>query len=169
MDKKMGSMEPMIPKPSAATYTEKNRHVKTKIIPISDEFIPQYETKGAACCDLKANVGEGRILTVGSGESVKIPCGFKMQLQSGWEAQLRSKSGMATKVVMITNGIGTIDDDYRDEVAVLLSNFGKEVLEIKHGQRIAQMALKPVYYFDWEIDNLDESDREGGFGSTGCH
>jgi len=167
-DKKMGIMEPTIPKTTAASYVEKTRHIKVKIDPISDEFIPEYKTKGAACCDLKANIGAGRILTVGSGQSVKVPCGFRMQIQPGWEAQLRSRSGLATKVVMITNGIGTIDDDFRDEIQVLLSNFGKEVLEIKHGKRIAQMALKPVYYFDWDVGSLDETDREGGFGSTGA-
>jgi len=40
-------------------------------------------------------------------------------------------------------------------------------LEIKHGQRVAQLALKPVYCFNWDVGPLDESDREGGFGSTG--
>jgi dUTPase len=51
---------------------------------------------------------------------------------------------------------------------VIINNAGREIVNIKHGDRFAQMALKPVWYFEWNIvSELDETDRKGGFGSTG--
>lgn len=132
-----------------------------------------YKSRGAACCDLIANIppnelGE-RIIRLAPGHSETIDCGFSMALPPGWEAQLRCRSGMAQKSIQVTNGIGTIDDDYRGRVMVILNNAGREIVNIKHGDRFAQMALKPVFYFQWNIVNaLDETERgEGGFGSTG--
>jgi dUTP pyrophosphatase len=76
---------------------------------------------------------------------------------------------LAENGLIVTNGIGTIDSDYRGPVSVLLTNIGKEIMKIKHKDRIAQMTLKPVWYFVWqETDTLDETERNtGGFGSTG--
>ena len=51
----------------------------------------------------------------------------------------------------------------------LFATFIGPTIEIKKGQRIAQMALRPVYYFSFEeVDKLSETERnEKGFGSTG--
>lgn len=167
MDKKRGVVRVKVPTTAQREHFM-GRRIKTQIVPISDEFVPEYQTEGSACCDVRANLA-GLTITLGAGESGKIPVGFKLQLPPGYEAQIRSRSGMAARAVFLSNGIGTIDEDYPDEVAVLLTNLGSEPLEIKHGDRIAQMALKPVFYFDFDVvDTLDSStDRMGGFGSTG--
>lgn len=136
-------------------------------------FIPMYKTKGSAAADLVANVEPDpvgkRELRLMPGHVVTVDCGFRMALEPGWEAQIRARSGLARSGVQVTNGIGTIDDDYRGRVQVILNNAGKEIVVIKHGDRVAQMALKPVYYFNWNIvSELDDTERgDGGFGSTG--
>jgi dUTP pyrophosphatase len=152
--------------------TQGGTRIPVKIKADSPQFIPMYKTKGSAAADLIANIppndiGE-RIIRIAPGHIETIDCGFTMALPPGWEAQIRARSGLAQKGIQVTNGIGTIDDDYRGRIMVIINNAGREIVNIKHGDRFAQMALKPVWYFEWNIvSELDETDRKGGFGSTG--
>lgn len=139
----------------------------------SPQFIPMYKTKGSACCDLVANIppnenGE-RLVRLNPRNIETIDCGFSMALPDGWEAQIRARSGLAQKGVQVTNSPGTIDSDYIGKIQVVVNNAGKEIVVIKHGDRLAQMALKPVYYFQWNmVSELKSTERgENGFGSTG--
>ena len=102
---------------------------------------------------------------------VKVPVGFKMAMNSGWEMQVRPRSGMSMKTQLrIANTPGTIDADYRDEVAILFDNFSNEPYYIKAGDRIAQFVISPVYRFKGlvteSVANIG-SNRGGGFGSSG--
>lgn len=147
--------------------------VPVKIKAEDPRFIPMYKTKGAAAADLIANIEPNekneRAIRLMPGHIEVVDCGFSMALPPGWEAQIRARSGLASRGVTMANGVGTIDDDYRGRVTAILQNNGREIVVIKHGDRIAQMLLKPVYYFQWAVvDQLDETERgEGGFGSTG--
>ena len=99
-----------------------------------------------------------------------IATGFSMQLPSGYEAQIRPRSGLALKHgVTVANAPGTIDSDYRGEVAVILINLSQQDFTITPGMRIAQMVIAPVTHCRFEDTlQLDISDRgAGGFGSTG--
>jgi dUTP pyrophosphatase len=152
---------------------KKNNQIPAKIIPDDPMFIPMYKTKGSTCMDLVANIppqhdGKQEIRFL-PGHLIKIDCGFKMALDEGWEAQIRCRSGLAERGIQVTNGIGSIDSDYRGRIAVLLNNAGKEIVVLKHGDRIAQMAIVPAYQCVWQIvKELDVTERnEGGFGSTG--
>ena len=62
-----------------------------------------------------------------------------------------------------------IDADYRGNVGVVLFNHGDEDLEVKRGDRVAQLILEKISYADIiEVADLDSTARgEGGFGSTG--
>lgn len=102
---------------------------------------------------------------------VKVPVGFKMAMNSGWEMQVRPRSGMSMKTQLrIANTPGTIDADYRDEVAILFDNFSNEPYYIKTGDRIAQFVISPVYRFKGlvteSVANIGNN-RGGGFGSSG--
>jgi dUTP pyrophosphatase len=86
------------------------------------------------------------------------------------EAQLRPRSGLARDFgITVLNSPGTIDSDYRDEVAVLLINHGTEVFHVKRGMRVAQMVLAPVRHASIKLSStpLPKTERKGGFGSTG--
>ena len=67
------------------------------------------------------------------------------------------------------NSPGTIDADYRGELKVLLTNFGKEPFTVKFGDRIAQLVISKVEKADIELsDELSKTKRDsGGFGHTG--
>lgn len=99
-----------------------------------------------------------------------IPTGIAIALPPGYEAQIRARSSLPAKHgVIVGNGPGTIDADYRGEIGVILINASKETFIIEHGMRVAQMMVSPVDKVEWnKKDHLDETARGvGGYGSTG--
>ena len=74
---------------------------------------------------------------------------------------------MAVKGIDVSAGV--IDRDYRGEVKVLLHNHGSATLEVKPGDRIAQLIVERIAMVDIEeVENLDATERgDKGFGSTG--
>lgn len=104
------------------------------------------------------------------GERALVPTGLAMALPEGFEAQVRPRSGLAAKNgVTVLNTPGTVDADYRGEVAVILINLGQEAFTIRRGERIAQMVIAPVTQAALAVvAELGETARgAGGFGSTG--
>ena len=106
------------------------------------------------------------------------PCfaGFPIIENEITELQIRSRSGLAYKHgVCVLNGIGTIDNDYRGEIGVILQNNGHEPFEIKIKDRIAQGIFNPlkqciwqeVSQEDFEANYCNTERGSGGFGSTG--
>ena len=133
-----------------------------------DVVLPEYATYGAAGMDIAAHIDTA--VTLAPFARAAIATGFSIQLPFGYEAQIRPRSGLALKHgVTVANAPGTIDSDYRGEVAVILINLSQQDFTIKSGMRIAQMVIAPVTYSHLEdVSHLDISDRgTGGFGSTG--
>lgn len=134
---------------------------------------PFYATKASAGFDLKAFIPEQGEIILKAGSRDKIPTGLKMVIPQGFEVQIRPRSGLAFKHgISLTNTPGTIDSDYRGELQILIINHGDEDFVIKHGERVAQAVIAPVWQAKFkEISELpDESDNDrgaGGFGSTG--
>lgn len=134
----------------------------------ADIPLPSYATDGSAGMDIRAAV-EGD-LVIPPGETVLVPTGFAIAVPPGYEAQVRPRSGLAIKhQVGILNSPGTIDSDYRGEVRIILTNFGKEPFRVGRGDRIAQMIIAPYARAEWEEqDALETTARgAGGFGHTG--
>ena len=130
--------------------------------------LPAYQTAGAAGLDLRAAV-EFPVF-VEPAQRVQIPTGLAMAIPSGFEGQVRARSGMAWKKgLAVINAPGTIDSDYRGEVKVLAINLSDERIQIKRGDRVAQLVIAPVVQATLlEVTTLDDTDRgSGGFGSTG--
>ncbi|WP_428535109.1 dUTP diphosphatase [Rhodopila sp.] len=130
--------------------------------------LPSYASAGAAGMDLIAAVQDP--VTVGPGQRVLIPTGLTIALPAGYELQIRPRSGLALRHgITLPNTPGTIDEDYRGEIAVILLNTGAEAFVVERGARIAQAVLAPVSRAGWrEVDALDGTERgAGGFGSTG--
>ena len=131
--------------------------------------MPAYATEGAAGFDLPAWLPEGE-LTLGPGERTLVPTGIYLELPAGYEAQVRARSGLSVKHgIGLTNGIGTIDSDYRGEVMVALINWGKEPFTIRDGDRIAQVVIASYVRAELTVSaELAETERgSGGFGHTG--
>ncbi|MGV4876466.1 dUTP diphosphatase [Acetobacter indonesiensis] len=130
--------------------------------------LPSYATAGAAGMDLIAAVRESLILQPGG--RTLVPTGLRIALPPGYELQVRPRSGLAFKNgIILPNSPGTIDEDYRGEVGVIMLNAGDQPFVITRGMRIAQAVVAPVERVSWdECDELDETERgTGGFGSTG--
>jgi dUTP pyrophosphatase len=130
--------------------------------------LPSYATSGAAGMDLLAAVKDP--VTVGPGDRALIPTGLTIALPPGYELQIRPRSGLALRHgITLPNTPGTIDEDYRGEIGIIILNTGKEPFVIERGARVAQAVLTPVTRAVWqEVDGLDTTARDtGGFGSTG--
>jgi len=130
--------------------------------------LPAYATPSAAGMDLLAAVAEP--LTIPPGGRVLVPTGIKIALPAGYELQVRPRSGLALKHgVVLPNSPGTVDEDYRGELQVIVMNAGEAPFTVERGMRIAQAVVAPVVRAHWrEVDVLPETARgDGGFGSTG--
>ena len=133
----------------------------------ADLPLPGYATAGSAGVDLMAAIAAPRTLAPGRRDA--IPTGIAIALPPGYEAQVRPRSGLARNYgIGIVNAPGTVDPDYRGEIAVLLVNLGDTAFTVEPGMRIAQLVIAPVVRADWrETEALDATGRRGGFGSTG--
>lgn len=109
-------------------------------------------------------------ITLKPWQSSMVSTNLFIEIEEGYEGQLRSRSSLSTKHrLILLNGIGTIDSDYRGEVKVPLLNLGNEEYQINKGDRIAQLVFnKLVDVEQLDVERLEESERgKGGFGSTG--
>lgn len=168
--------------------------MKIDIINISPFDNPKYETPLSAGLDVRADFsrvlekpvkiyGEGSVIIPGDnpiigrrlelapGSRALIPTGLFTAIPEGYEIQVRPRSGLALKEgLTCANCVGTIDADYRAEIGVIIINLSNDIAYIDHGQRIAQLVLNKVERVEWnKVESLDETDRHGGFGSTGTH
>jgi len=80
------------------------------------------------------------------------------------ELQLRLRSSLGLLGLIMPNGIGTIDPDYREEIQLVLFNASGTTQFIKAGDRVAQL----VQVLTCRIEEVPTSaeKRTGGFGST---
>ena len=158
---------------------------------IDGAVLPKKATEGAAAYDLyvpqDTEVKPGRQI---------IPLGFAMEMEPGYEALIDARSGfsakgmevyiimqkceefgtpemISTQPVRIDCDViqGKIDSDYRGSVGVIIKNNEKRgINRLKAGTRIAQMTFHKVETVEWEeTDTLSETNRDGGFGSTGVN
>ncbi|MDR3210984.1 MAG: dUTP diphosphatase, partial [Planctomycetota bacterium] len=96
-----------------------------------------------------------------------------LELEAGWEALVRPRSGNAlNRGLGVLNSPGTIDAGYRNEVGVIVFNAGPEAQSISRGQKIAQLAIRPLPVIRLSAIpqaelNLATPRNLKGFGSSG--
>ena len=113
-----------------------------------------------------------KIIELKPGGRCLIPTGLFVAIPIGYEIQCRMRSGLALKAgLTLTNGIGTIDADYRGEIGIILTNTSNNSVIINDGERLMQIVLAKHETIEWEpTDSLPETIRGGGgFGSTGTN
>lgn len=149
---------------------------------------PLYTTKGSACFDICSDED----VIVAPGQTIAVSTGLSFELPKGYQMKVLPRSGLSVKTPLRVI-IGTVDEDYRLEVKVILWNtsersehagiydLNNELLgnpeivakyskayQIFKGDRIAQAEVIPITQVNFEItDTLSETERTGGFGSTG--
>lgn len=128
--------------------------------------LPTYATDGSAGLDLRS-IEDVELQPM---ERRLVRTGLRVAIPEGYEAQVRPRSGLALKHgISMVNSPGTVDSDYRGELAVILINLGQSVVKLQSGERIAQMVVAPVSKARvTAVSELGPTARgEGGFGSTG--
>ena len=153
-----------------------------------------HTNKNDAGCDVRADFsrvsphnpikmyGEGEIIFAGEGHPTTmlrlepgsraiIPTGIYTAIPEGYEVQLRPRSGLAIKKgLSLSNAIGTIDANYRNEWGCPVINLGQEAIWIEDGERICQAVLNKINHIEWDkvkdLADLQGEDRGGGFGHS---
>ena len=153
---------------SAADSGREPFQVRVKRVGSIEVPLPRYQTPGAAGMDLHAAIPAA--ITIAPLARAKVPTGLSVGIPHGFEGQVRPRSGLAAKHgVTVVNTPGTVDSDYRGEVAVVLVNLGNEPFTLQPLDRIAQMVFARHEIATLiEVDDLDDTQRgAGGYGSTG--
>lgn len=128
--------------------------------------LPEYKTAGAAAFDLYARENT----TIPARGVGYVPLNIALQLPENTWALMAARSSLHKRGLMMANGIGVGDFDYRgdgDEYKAALFNFTDQSVIIDKGERIVQMIImsQQKVIFE-EHDTFTDADR-GGFGSTG--
>ena len=158
--------------------------------------LPSYATEQSACFDIQACLQTGmNIMSWSSknepceyllkedrcliqpGERYLIPTGWAVRCPTGYSLRLYSRSGLSLKSgLMLVNGVGIIDADYRHEVCMLLTNISRCAAWIENGMRVCQGEFAPMAVGFSTFQPIERSvtdeewfttQRTGGFGSTG--
>ena len=133
---------------------------------------PAAATVGSAGFDLAAALPENApLIEVAPGERVSIPTGIAIEpTQPGVAGFVYSRSGLgAVHGLVVAQGVGLIDPDYRGEIIVYILNTSTVTHRLRRGDRVAQLVFQPYYPPVWEVcETLGETTRgSGGFGHTG--
>ncbi len=140
------------------------------IINLSTNPLPAYATAGSSGMDLRAYIQN--VIILQPLERSLIPTGLFIELPKGFEAQVRPRSGLAIKQgITCLNSPGTVDEDYRGELKVVLINLSNEPQALHPGDRIAQLVIQKVEKVTLvQVHEISSTTRgEGGFGHTGKH
>ena len=110
------------------------------------------------------------------GETKLLPTGLKMAIPKGWMISPRPRSGVSLKTSLrIANAPGTVDSGFLQEIGIIIDNIGNEDIQIKQGDRIAQLILERAYKAEFvptndvtkhTTENRANENGEQGFGST---
>lgn len=161
---------------------ELKKPVKLEVELMEGATMPFYAHAGDAGMDIRANAD----VDIAPGETKIIPTGFKTAIPSGYMIEIRPRSGLNAKTPLRV-GHGTIDEGYRGEYGVILTNNSPletknqlwtiddknktGTFHIRKGDRIAQIVM--VKYETMEFEKIDDIEKlvsergVGGFGSSG--
>lgn len=142
--------------------------IEIEVVRLDKELpLPQYAREGDAGIDLLAREDA---LIPRAGGRVLVPTGLSVAIPRGYAGFVLPRSGMALKHgISAANSPGLIDSGYRGELKVVVLNTDPTSdYQITRGDRIAQLVIQRVEEVSWiEVDELDGSDRGGGFGHSG--
>jgi dUTP pyrophosphatase len=123
---------------------------------------------GDLAADLYAS-GEVTLARAGEvGSTQAVPTGLAMEFPSTHGALVEDRSGLAMRG--ITTLAGVIDPGYRGEIKIVLTNLGPQPVEVRVGERVAQLRIvQRIQAAFEEVAELGDATRgDAGFGSTGA-
>jgi dUTP pyrophosphatase len=128
--------------------------------------LPEYKTSGAAALDLYSRLD----LSIKPGTVAYVPLNIALQIPEDYFVLLLARSSLHKKGLMMANGIGIADYDYRgdgDEYQAVLYNFSQKTVLIEKGERLVQMIVLPREKVKLTQLKVFTDVNRGGFGTTG--
>lgn len=130
--------------------------------------LPAYQTAGSVAFDLSPRVDA----TIAVGATTILPANVIVEVPEGHALIVAARSSLAKRGLVLANGIGVVDQDYRgpnDELGLHLKNVSDQPVTLRRGERLAQGLIVPITRVTWEEMPLREvaAPNRGGFGSTG--
>ncbi len=128
--------------------------------------LPEYKTLGAAGLDLVARLD----VSIEPQSVGYVPLNIALELPEGYFALIAARSSLHKKGLMLANGIGVGDYDFRgdgDEYVAALYNFTQQTVAITKGERLVQLLIVPVARVEIQEKQVLGNPNRGGFGSTG--
>lgn len=170
--------------------TECDIAYQVQIILEEGGILPQKATDGSAGYDLFApehvviNPGRNLVklnfrlaLPRGIGATANSRSGFTLKGFEGYSSKEYYRTDNELKIYEESDGPsrmdadvqwGLIDSDYRGVCGVLVISHEKEPFLLAKGTKFAQMCFQRYEDINFlPVDELDETDRKGGFGHTG--
>jgi dUTP pyrophosphatase len=141
--------------------------VRIKAMKLREEAqLPRYAHTGPFG-DLAADLYAAESVMLAPAATVGIPTGIALEFPSTHGALVEDRSGLAIRG--LTTLAGVIDPGYRGEIRVVVTNLSPVSVEIKSGDRLAQLRIVQRIEAEFEeVTALAEAPRGvGGFGSTG--
>jgi dUTP pyrophosphatase len=128
--------------------------------------LPRYAHTGPFG-DLAADLYAVEAVTLEAGATAAVATGVAMEFPSTHGALVEDRSGLAVRGV--TTLAGVIDPGYRGEIRVVMTNLSAAAVEIKAGDRVAQLRIVRRIEAEFvEVNELRGAERGAkGFGSTG--
>lgn len=141
--------------------------VRIRVVKLQPEAqLPKYAHTGEFG-DLAADLYAVAGAILDAGATMPVATGVAMEFPSTHGALVEDRSGLAVKGV--TTLAGVIDPGYRGEIRVVMTNLSTKPVEIKPGDRVAQLRIvRRIEAAFEEVSELVEAPRgASGFGSTG--
>ena len=142
-----------------------------KLVTYDSTLLPEMGSKYSTCFDLKS----AEDVTINPGE-VKL---VWLWVKTNFASKIYARSSLPLKKgLMLANSVWIIDEDYRGEIKAMFYNFTDKPVEIKQGERVAQMEPWKDDIIDFIVDKetyekwdkWEDTERwVGGFGSTGWY
>jgi len=139
--------------------------MKIKIKKLNENAkIPYYQIAGDAGLDLTATSKKYNITT----DSYIYGTGLSIEIPRGYVGYLFSRSSIYKRSLYLSNSVGVIDSNFRNEIKVIFKRISFKEHGYEIGDRIAQLIIMPIPHIEFvESDTLSDTERSGGFGSTG--
>ena len=126
-------------------------------------YLPKRSNSSDAGADLRST----EKLEIYPGETKVVDTGVAVKIPQGYGGFVFNRSGQGKNGIIVLNGVGVIDSDYRGNIKIPLKNISDNRYTIEIGDRIAQLVIIPVILCDF-VDSWNDTERgTGGFGSTG--
>ncbi|MBB5318806.1 dUTP diphosphatase [Tunturibacter empetritectus] len=141
--------------------------VRIRVVKLQPEAqLPKYAHTGEFG-DLAADLYAVAGATLDAGITMPVATGVAMEFPATHGALVEDRSGLAVKGV--TTLAGVIDPGYRGEIKVVMTNLSTKAVEIKAGDRVAQLRIvRRIEAAFEEVSELVEAPRgANGFGSSG--